>query len=57
MPVIATKAEDGKRDYVRDKRQNHTAAASEQVGDGPAGNFYQIDEKLTKADQDSDLRK
>ena len=55
MPVIGTETEDDEGYYVRDKGKNHTAAAPEQVGDSPAGNFYKIYEEFPKADKDPDL--
>ena len=55
MPINAAEAENGKRDYIRNKRETH-AAASEQVGGG-SGNFDKIDEEFAEADQNSDLSK
>ena len=57
MPINAAEAENDKRDYIRNKRENHAAAASEQVGGGAAGNFDKIDEEFAEADQNSDLSK
>jgi hypothetical protein len=57
MPVITAKPENNKGDYISDKRENHTAAASEKVGNSAAWYLYKVNKELTKADKYTDLSK